>query len=219
MPRSSETCSDSLKAAIRIRPDRSGHASSPRSNSAGAAATPSGRPQPEMRPRRRRGDPPARGTRQQTRTNEKRLSDRLDRLGLLGNGDRERGEPDRTPAEAPHKRVEHRVVEPVEAELVDLVDLQRGPGDRPGDLAVGANLGVVADPAEQSVGDPRGAAGPATDLLGRVRGRDRRRAASRCGRAPARARRWSRSPAGRRTRTGRAAGPAACRPGWSHRRG
>ena len=39
-------------------------------------------------------------------------------------------------------------------------------GQFPGDDPVGAHLGVVAHPAQQAVGDPRGAAGAAGDLLG-----------------------------------------------------
>ena len=70
------------------------------------------------------------------------------------------------PAEAAAQDVEHGAVEPVQAELVDLVELQRRPGDLQGHHAVGADLGVVADPAQQPVGDPRGAARAGGDLGG-----------------------------------------------------
>ena len=49
--------------------------------------------------------------------------------------------------------------------VVHLVQFQRGPGHLPGDHPVGADLGVVADPAQQPVGDPRRAPGPAGDLV------------------------------------------------------
>ena len=60
--------------------------------------------------------------------------------------------------------VQHRAVQPVEAQLVDVVDRQRGFGDVAGDDAVGANLGEVTNPAQQSVGDSWRAPRPTRDL-------------------------------------------------------
>ena len=53
----------------------------------------------------------------------------------------------------------------VEAELVDPQERQRFIGDRFGDHALGAHLGVVAHASEQAVGDARGAAGTARKHL------------------------------------------------------
>jgi hypothetical protein len=37
------------------------------------------------------------------------------------------------PEKRSHQRLEHRAVEPVQAQVVDVVERQRGLGDRPGD--------------------------------------------------------------------------------------
>ena len=74
-------------------------------------------------------------------------------------------------AEPAAEDVEDGAVEPVEPELVDLVEVERCVRDLEGDRAVGADLGVVADPAQQPVGDPRRAARPRGDL-GRTLRRD-----------------------------------------------
>jgi hypothetical protein len=80
--------------------------------------------------------------------------------------------PDGPPAEAAAEHVEHGPVEAVEPGFVDLVELQRAAGDVAGDDAVGTDLGVVADPAQQPIGDPRGAPGAGGDLgrSGRLEG-------------------------------------------------
>ena len=57
---------------------------------------------------------------------EEGLDDRLDRLGLLAHGDRERVEPDRAPAEPREDRLHDRTVEPVEPERVDVVEIEGG---------------------------------------------------------------------------------------------
>ena len=72
------------------------------------------------------------------------------------------------PPKRRHKRIEHGAVEPVEPGLVDLEQLERPLGQRDVDRAVAADLGEVADPPQQSVGDPRGAPRPRRDLGGRV---------------------------------------------------
>src|SRR5271165_5853643 len=48
--------------------------------------------------------------------------------------------------------------------LVYFVELKRGPGEIPGDHAVGTDFGVVAHPAQQPVGDPRRPARPGGKL-------------------------------------------------------
>src|SRR4051794_19113776 len=127
------------------------------------------RPKAQMTPRRRRRDPTPGGAGEQSAADEERLRHGLDRLRLLGHGHGKRREAYRTAAEAAKQRVEHRPVEPVEAELVDLVDLERRSSDLPVDHPVGTNLGVVADAPQQPVGDPGRPAGAAGDLLGAVR--------------------------------------------------
>ena len=64
----------------------------------------------------------------------------------------------------------HRLVEPVEPEIIDVVDGQGGLRGVAVDHAVGAHLGVVAHPAQQPVGDSGCAPGPAGDLVGAVGG-------------------------------------------------
>ncbi len=72
-------------------------------------------------------------------------------------------------AEAAGQRRQHRPVQPVEAELVDVVDRQRGLGDVAGDHAVGTHLGEVTDPAQLPVGDPWRAPRATGDLLASLR--------------------------------------------------
>ena len=61
--------------------------------------------------------------------------------------------------------------EAVEPELVDVVEREGVARDGAGDDAVGAHLGEVAHAAQQPVGDARGAARAARDLLRAVRER------------------------------------------------
>ena len=100
---------------------------------------------------------------------EERLGDLLDGLHLLADGDREGADADRPAAEPAHQRVQHGSVEPVQPQFVHVVDGQRGTGDLLGDHPVGPDLGVVAHPAEQPIGDPRCAPGPTGDLHRAVR--------------------------------------------------
>src|ERR1700733_6878988 len=112
----------------------------------------------QVLPARAGGDPAARRPGEQAVPDQERLGDRLDGLRLLPYRDGEGGQANRAAAEPPDQGVEHSPVEAVEAELVHLVQLERGPGELPGDQAVGADLGVVADPAQQAVSDPGRAA-------------------------------------------------------------
>src|SRR5262249_6612763 len=95
-----------------------------------------------------------------------RLVDVLDRLGLLRDGDRERAEPDRLPTERHAECMKQGAVDLVEAELGDLEQRQRGARGGVVDLSVAADLRVVTDTLEQTVGDARGPARASTDLLG-----------------------------------------------------
>ncbi|MDT5287643.1 MAG: holliday junction helicase RuvB, partial [Mycobacterium sp.] len=87
-----------------------------------------------------------------------RIANRLlrrvrDYAEVRADGHRERGHPHRSATEAAGEHREHGAIQPVQAQLVDVVDGKRGLGDVTGDDAVGADLGVVADPAQQPVGD------------------------------------------------------------------
>ena len=100
-----------------------------------------------------RRDAAARRAGEQAGADQERLGDLLDGLALLADRDGEGRDADRSPAEAAAQHVEHGPVEAVEAGLVDLEQLERGLRHRQGQHAVGADLGVVADPAQQPVGD------------------------------------------------------------------
>ena len=86
-----------------------------------------------MSPGRSGRDPASRSTGDQAASNEERLRDLLDRLRLLPDGDRDRGQADRSAAEATAERVEHPPVEPVEAKLVDVEQVEGIPRLRPRD--------------------------------------------------------------------------------------
>ena len=98
------------------------------------------------------------------------LRDLLDGLALLPHRDGQGGDAHRPAAEAAAQHVEHRPVEPVEAGLVDLVELEGRARHRQGHHTVGAHLGVVADPAQQPVGDARRAPRAGGDLGGALGG-------------------------------------------------
>ncbi len=123
-----------------------------------------------MGERGRGGDPPAGGPGQQTRTDQERLGDLLDRVGFLPHSDRQSRQAHRTAAEAAHQRLQHGPVEPVQAERVYIIDAQGGPGDLARDDSVRPHLGVVTNPAQQPVGDPRRPTRPPGNLGGAVAG-------------------------------------------------
>lgn len=93
------------------------------------------------------------GAGQQTFAYEEGLGDLFHGLALLPHRDRERGEADRPAAEQLEQGLQDTAVEPVETAAVDLVHLEGRPGDVPGDEAVGLDLRVVPDAAQQAVGD------------------------------------------------------------------
>ena len=92
--------------------------------------------------------------------------DFLDGGGVLADRDGERVEADRAAAELVDDGFEDALVHFVEAVVVDLDHGEGGDGGWAVDDAVGADLGVVADPAQQGVGDPRGAARAGGDVGG-----------------------------------------------------
>ena len=151
-------------------------------------------------------DPAARGALEEAALEQERLVHVLDRLGLLAHRDRERGEPHRLARERAAQRGEHRPVDLVETERVDLEQRERGrarsrgrrcrrrepPRSRVRAAATGSRCGACRAIATRSRPHRRLRAAPrgwSPSAAGSWRGR---RARS--------------SRAGRRTRSGRAAG-------------
>ena len=117
-----------------------------------------------MLPGGRRCDPASRRTSEQPGPHQEGLTDGLDRLGLLADSDRERGQSHRAAPEAPEEGIEDRAVEPIEPDGVDLVQRQGVVGDVKIDPAVSAHLGEVALPdSEASVRDERSCAEPTAE--------------------------------------------------------
>ena len=110
--------------------------------------------------------PPARGPLEEPELQEVRLVDILDRVGLLAERDRERREPDGTAAELRRDRVEQLPVDPLEALLVDLEELECLLRDLGRDRALVPHLGDVAHAAEDPIRDPGRPAGAGGDLAG-----------------------------------------------------
>ena len=122
-----------------------------------------------MSPGQRGGHPPARGAGDHAGPDQERLTHLLDRGGLFPHRDREGRHPDRATAKAAGQRREHRPVQSVQPQLVDVVDRQCGLGDITGDHPVSTHFGVVAHPPQQPVGDARGTAGTQGDLRAGLR--------------------------------------------------
>ena len=101
---------------------------------------------------------------QQPGPDQERLGHDLDGLWFLTDRDGQRGKNDWPAVEPPEQRVKNRLVEPVEALFVHLVQFKCGTRGRPVHHTVAAHLRVVADPAEQSVRDPGRAARAPRDL-------------------------------------------------------
>ena len=77
--------------------------------------------------------------------------------GVFANGDGEGGEPDGTTGEFIDQGFEDAFVHFVEAVVVDFDHFEGGLGGGSGDGAIGPDLDVVADPAEEVIGDAGGA--------------------------------------------------------------
>src|SRR6266545_2100568 len=95
------------------------------------------------------GDPAAWRALQEAQLDQVRLGHVLDRVWLLADRHRQGGEPHRLAAVALAEHLEQRHVQLVEAERVDLEQLQRLPGDGGVDATAAAHLGEVAHPAQQ----------------------------------------------------------------------
>ena len=126
------------------------------------------------------GDPALRRPVDEPEAQQERLVDVLDRLGLLGQDRGQRGHADRPGRELLDDRGEQLAVGRVEALVVDLHRAHRRGRRRLVDVAVAVDLGVVADPLEQPVDDPRRAPTAPGDRPDRgvvdVDAEDRRRA-------------------------------------------
>lgn len=111
-----------------------------------------------MPPRSRGGDAAAGCACEEPQPYEERLSELLDRLTLFGDGDGERLDADRSPAEAATQGTEHGAVKPVEAKLINFVQRQGVTRDIVVNDAAGAYFGIVTYPTQQAIGDARCAA-------------------------------------------------------------
>ena len=98
-----------------------------------------------MRPGYRGRQPTPRRPSQQPGAYEERLGDLLDRLALLADRDGKRAEADRTAAEPTAQHVEDGSIEPVETELVDLVEIERLMGHALVDDAVNVGRNITPE--------------------------------------------------------------------------
>ena len=111
-----------------------------------------------------RRDAAARGALQEADLQQVRLVHVHDGVRLLGHGRGERLEARGTAVEALDQHAQQLAVHAVQAERVDLQLRERGLRERTGDHAVAFDLRVVAQAAQQAIGDARGAARAARDL-------------------------------------------------------
>src|SRR5438552_3268959 len=124
----------------------------------------SGRSEPKMLVRGSSGAAAARRAGQEAALHEKRLVHLFERTGILAHGGGDGREPDGPAFELLDDRLEDPAVHVVEPELIHVQPFQRLARHVGGDLATGADLGVVAHPLAQAVGDARGAAAAPRDL-------------------------------------------------------
>src|SRR5919106_6460871 len=106
---------------------------------------------------------------QQPGVDQERFGHLLDGLAFFADGHRQRAQPDWATGKTPAQRVQDGPVEPVEADVVDLVDGQRGTRDVAVDHSVRTDLGEVTHPPQQTVRNPRCATRSSGDLLRAVR--------------------------------------------------
>ena len=114
----------------------------------------------------RRDDPAPGRPVEEADAHEEGLVDALDRVLFLVDGRGDRADADRAAAEVLDDGREDLAVDVVEAEGVDLHHVQGPLGFFGGDDAVALDVDIVADAAQQAVGDARRAAGPQGDLAG-----------------------------------------------------
>ena len=123
-----------------------------------------------MLPGAGRDHPATRGALQQTLLDQVGFDHVLDGVADLADGGRDVVQSHRTATEALDDGFEEIAVHDVQPDRVHVEHAQGVVGHAAGDAAVGADLGVVPHPAEQSVGNARRAARAAGDLVGAVFG-------------------------------------------------
>ena len=92
-----------------------------------------------------RGDPPSGRPHEESLPHQERFGHLFDRFRFFGYGHGERAETNRSPTEVQAQSPQHGSIETVEAQLVDLVELEGCGGDFAREAAVGAHLRIVAD--------------------------------------------------------------------------
>src|SRR5262249_20034399 len=116
------------------------------------------------------GDPPTRRRAHHEADFQKiRLHQLRERLGLVVDRRRDGLDPDGTPAVVLDDGGQETSIQPVEAAAVHTLFVERVASDRGRDDAVARHLGVIADPAQQTIHDPRRAARAPGDLTGSSR--------------------------------------------------
>src|SRR5664280_3302242 len=112
-----------------------------------------GRFETEVGVRERGGDTSPRRPHEEALTYQERFGDLLDGLGLLPHGDRQRAQAHRSTAELAADCLQHAPVQPVETELVNLVQLQGLESQRVGHDAVAPHLRHVPYASQEAVRD------------------------------------------------------------------
>ena len=113
-----------------------------------------------------RGLAPARGALQKAVLDQKRLVDLLQGSLVLAQRHRQGSQPHRAPAELLDDGAQHARIHLVHPVLVHLEQPEPRARDLAADHAVGAHLGVVAQPPQQPVGHPGGAPSATRQLEG-----------------------------------------------------
>lgn len=103
----------------------------------------------------RGGDTTAGGALQETLLDQIRLNNILDRLLLFTNGGGQIIEPYRSTEELIQYGQQQLAIHIVEALLIHIQHIEGLSGHLGTDMAIGADLGVIAHPAQQAVGDAR----------------------------------------------------------------
>src|SRR3954452_12260944 len=122
--------------------------------------------QADVPPGRGRGDATTRRTSQIARPDQERFGHFLHSLTFFADRNRQRGKTYRSAPETAAQGVQNRPVQPVQAHLVHLVQLEGRLGQREGDMAVRADPAAAADPSQQRVSDSMLTPGTRGDLGG-----------------------------------------------------
>ena len=109
------------------------------------------------------GHAAARGTFDEALHDEKGFVNLFQSRSIFANGNRQGRKSDRAAVEFVNHRFEETGVHFVETVLIDLDHDECGFGNLGSDFSVGTDLSVIADPAEEVVGDARSAAGSRCD--------------------------------------------------------